>query len=158
MDFLFTDRAGNADTVVNFLVRPRLAIPKDSYPDYSDWLDKVRFELNKEIKKFILCISKGFIIGAIIFQQHKLMKDFLELKNISISPNYSFRGIGMFLLRNAEIEGAKQYGTKYATADCKSNNLPVIKFLGRNKYKMVMSLDVYKKQAGLDSIFIKELK
>jgi len=142
--------------VVEFMAGPRLWIPRSSYPDFMDWLDKTSIEIQSGIKRGICCYYDRKLIGSVIYQKHKTIPNFLELKNLTISPEYGRRFIASFLVRNVEAEGKGKFS--HIICDAKRDNIVMEKFLTSNKYKTVANIDLYGLNAGTDAIYLKELK
>lgn len=142
---------------VDFLSGPRLWIPKSDYPDFTDWLDKVRTELTHGSKHGIFCYLAGQLVGSVLYQRHKKTTQLLEIKNLTVDPRISRRFVASFLLRNAEVEGQKCFGSTAIICDAKKSNLAVNAFLVRNRYRAVGTIDIYGKSAGTDTVYMKDL-
>jgi ribosomal protein S18 acetylase RimI-like enzyme len=91
-----------------------------------------------------------------VFQKHKTISSFLELKNLTIAPEISRRFVASFLVRNVEIEAHGQF--THVICDAKKDNVIIQEFLTRNKYKTVANMDLYGLNAGTDTVYLKELK
>jgi ribosomal protein S18 acetylase RimI-like enzyme len=147
-----------ADEVVDFLRGPRLWIPQEQYPDFDDWLSRVHIQLKGEDKRAMLAIEKGRVIGAVVYQRHRTSPDILELKNISVRPEASGRCIASLLVRNAELEGMRDFpGVTGAIVDAKADNIGIRLFLLRHAYRVVGVEDLYGLNAGQDLVFRKPL-
>src|SRR3990172_1913608 len=119
MDFRFTTEYpfSRLDEIVSYLLGPRLWIPHTDYPDFEDWSQKAYLELKKEAKRAIIAISQNQIVGVVIYQRHKKIREALELKNLTVRPDQRGRYIASFLLRNAELEGSREFGTSEVFCD-----------------------------------------
>lgn len=157
MDFRFTTEYPHTEELVSFLMGPRLWIPKESYPDFLDWADKSYRELQKEKKRAIVCIRGKELVGSIIYQRHKEHHDLLELKNLTIEPMARGRYIASFLLRNAEVEGARDFHSTHIICDAKKDNLSIYRFLTKHAYRRVATSDLYRFGAGLDNVYFKSI-
>lgn len=155
MNFTFTSDIDKI-RIIKFLAGPRLWIPRSSYPDYLDWLDKVNFEIEHGIKRALSCYSNKELVGVAVFQRHKTIPKFLELKNLTVMPEISRRFVASFLIRNVEVEAHGQY--THIICDAKKDNIIIHEFLTRNRYKTVANMDLYGLKAGTDNIYLKELK
>lgn len=142
--------------VVDFMAGPRLWIPRSNYPDFTDWLDKSRIEIESGIKRGICCYYDRKLVGTAIYQKHKTIPNFLELKNLTVSPEVGRRFVASFLVRNVESEGRGKF--THIICDAKKDNIVIQKFFASNKYKTVASIDLYGLNAGTDNIYLKELK
>ena len=159
MDFRFTNEypVSKIDEIVSYLLGPRLWIPKQDYPDFLDWADKVHEELKKDLKKAIIALSFNDVVGVLIYQKHKKEADVLEIKNLTVRPDVRGRHIASFLFRNAEIEGCREFESKYAICDAKANNFAIKNFLLKQKYSIKDKRDLYQVNSGEDLIFTKPI-
>jgi len=157
MDYRFTNEypASKLDEVVNFILGPRLWIPNTDYPDFLDWADKSYKELHKESKRALIAISSGNIVGVSIYQKHKTYSDALEIKNLTVRPEFRGRYLASFLLRNTEIEGSKEFKSKIILCDAKSVNYAIKLFLLKHRYKIAGREDLYNLGGGKDLIYKK---
>ena len=142
--------------IVDFLAGPRLWIPRSNYPDFNDWLDKATVEMYNGTKRGLCCYYDRKLVGAIIYQKHKTISNFLEMKNLTVSPEVGRRFIASFLVRNMEAEEKGKF--THAICDAKKDNIAIQQFLMSNKYKTVANIDLYGLGAGTDTVFLKELK
>jgi ribosomal protein S18 acetylase RimI-like enzyme len=160
VQYLFSNEysPSRVDEIVAYLAGPRLWIPQAQYPDYDDWLQKVHRELKSEQKRALIAFAQGIVCGAIIYQRHKSRQDILELKNITVRPEEQGRLIASFLMRNTEIEGARDFpGVTSAVCDAKRDNVAIGAFLRRNRYQPVGTADLYGLGGGADVLFRKPL-
>lgn len=157
MEFVFTsDETGKrADEVVDYLRGPRLWMPRADYPDYDEWTDKVHRQLKTEEKRALLALHRRGVVGAVVYQRHKAVPAALEIKNITVRPDMRGRFIASFLLRNAEIEGAADYGTQEALVDAKAKNRGVRALLLQHGYRARGREDLYGLGAGEDVVYAK---
>ena len=159
MEVLFTsDRTVRmADEIVDYLLGPRLWIPKADYPDFGDWVQKVWAQLKREEKRALVGISAGRIIGAVVYQRHRELPGALEVKNLTVRPDLQGRHVASFMLRNAEVEGVRDFGVSEVLVDAKARNAAIRAFLCRNGYSVAGMLDLYGLRAGEDLLFRKSL-
>ena len=159
MEFVFTTEQtlSRTDEIVDYLLGPRLWIPKVDYPDYEDWIQKVHAQLKQEDKRAIVALSCRSIVGAIIYQRHQTESEALEIKNITVRPDVQGRFIASFLLRNAEVEGARDFGIQRVLVDSKARNLEIRSFLFRNGYTNLGTHDLYGLGSGEDIVYSKRL-
>lgn len=157
MDFKFTNDypAFRLDEIVSYLLGPRLWIPQVDYPDFSNWVEKVYEELKTDKKRAFVAFSGGNVVGVTVYQQHKKFKEVLEIKNLTVRPDMQGRYIANFLLRNSEIEGAKEFRSKYILCDAKARNYAIRLFLLKNRYKVLGKSDLYNLNSGDDLIYQK---
>ena len=149
INFHFTDDF-DLGSVISFLA----SHSGSAYPDFVDWLDKVSVELGM-IKRGIFCYEYTRLVGLVLFQKHKMLADFLELKNLTVLPGFNGRYVASFLLRNAEIEGEKIFRVNNIICDAKKNDIPITNFLLFHKYDILGHQDLYGLGAGLDNVFMK---
>lgn len=159
MDFRFTNEflPSRIDEIVNYMLGPRLWIPSTDYPDALDWAQKAYTELKRESKRALLALSRGEVVGVLVYQRHKRIPEALEFKNLTVRPDQRGRYVASFLLRNAEIEGGRDFKSEYVLADSKAANLAVSFFLTRHRYRIVGKRDLYGLGAGDDVIYRKLL-
>lgn len=159
MHFIFTSELGvpRTDEIVSYLLGPRLWIPRQDYPDFEDWIERVHRDLKQETKRVLVALANNVIVGAIIYQQHKACEFGLEIKNITVRPDQQGRYIASFLLRNAEIEGRRDFQSRVVVCDTKAANEAVRWFLQRHRYRVVNEVDLYGLGVGHDLVFRKEL-
>lgn len=143
---------------VEFLAGPRLWVSKSDYPDFMCWLDKVNVELDSGTKQGVFCYAGGSIVGAVIYQRHKTLPEFLELKNLTVLPEVGRRFVASFLLRNAEVEGRERFRTTHVYADAKKDNAQIHAFLLHNGYRVISTIDLYGLKSGADNVYTKELR
>ena len=159
MDFRFTNEypVSRIDEIVSYLLGPRLWIAQTDYPDFSDWAEKAHAQLLSEKKRALVALERNNIIGVVVYQKHKKHADALEMKNLTVRPDRRGRYIASFLMRNAEIEGGREFKAKYAIGDAKASNTSMRMFLLRNGYRVLAKDDLYKLGAGEDLIYKKTL-
>lgn len=157
MEFIFTtdQTYRRIDEIVSYLCGPRLWIPRVDYPDFDDWVQKVYLQLKNEEKRALIALSSGSVIGAILYQKHKTECDTLEIKNLTVRPDVRGRYIASFLLRNAEIEGAADFGIRRILVDAKASNVAIRSFLFYHGYKTIGIEDLYGLGSGSDVIYRK---
>lgn len=157
MIFQFTNEypVSRLDEIVNYLMGPRLWIPHGDYPDFLDWADKVHRELKKESKRAMLALENNDIVGVTVYQRHKTSPEALEIKNLTVRPDKRGRYVASFLLRNSEIEGAKDFKSKRILCDAKAKNFAIKSFLIKNHYQVLAKDDLYGKNGGEDLIYTK---
>lgn len=157
MEVLFTsDRSVRmADEIADYLLGPRLWIPQADYPDYVEWVARSHGQLKREEKRALVGISGGRVVGAVVYQAHRSIPSALEVKNITVRPDMQGRHMASFLLRNAEVEGSRDYGAAEVLVDAKVRNSGVCAFLLRSGYSPVRVADLYGLRAGDDVLFRK---
>ncbi len=158
MDFKFTNEypVSKLDEIISYLLGPRLWIPQIDYPDFSDWAEKTYKELKTDNKRALVVFSGFNIIGVAVYQRHKKFKDALEIKNLTVRPDVRGRYIASFLLRNSEIEGTKEFHSKYILCDAKARNYAIRLFLLKNRYKVFGKNDLYGLSSGDDFLYRKD--
>lgn len=150
--FKFTDQ------IVERIIKPRSWFPRGNlyyYPDIGDWAQKVYQELRGETKRAVIAVINQRVVGVIIFQRDKVNKDILELKHLSVGDFFAGRRIASFLLRQAEIEGTREFQSKKIRCDVKAELIGVQQFLLANRYQLISLTDLYGLKAGADAIFEK---
>jgi ribosomal protein S18 acetylase RimI-like enzyme len=159
MEFTFTSdvAAARADEIVDYLRGPRLWVPSIDYPDFDRWAAKVYQQLKSERKRALVALSYGDVVGAVIYQRHQVDADALEIKNITVRPDVRGRNVARFLLRNAEIEGAHDFGSHVVFCDAKIKNVAIRAHLLQSGYRVKRVEDLYGLGAGEDVLYAKRL-
>ena len=159
MDFRFTNEQTlfRTDEIVEHLRGPRLWIPRFDYPDFDEWLERSHEQLKSEKKRALLALSGNTIVGAVVYQKRVGVPNDLEIKNLSVRPDARGRYIANFLLRNAEIEGSKDFKCDRVVLDTKMGNRAIRQLLVRCGYQVSLIEDLYKLGAGRDVTYEKEL-
>lgn len=144
------------DEIVDYLRGPRLWIPQTDYPNYDGWLNKIHDQLKHESKRALITVVNKLIVGVIVYQRHNSYPDTLEIKNLSISPTHQGRYLASCMLRNAELEGQRDFSTNSVHIDAKSNNIPIKQFLVKHKYTPLFATDLYGSKTN-DVVFYKTI-
>jgi N-acetylglutamate synthase-like GNAT family acetyltransferase len=160
-EFRFTNehKASEVGNVISVLRRPRLWIPTETdYPGHSTWLEKVEDQIQTGKKRAMLAYIAGKPVGAVVYQRHEQSPNVVEVRNISVSPDSTHRGIASFLLRNTEIEAVSVDfpGTDTIMVDTKITNPEMIQFLETRRYELAGIADLYETGTP-DAVFTKPL-
>jgi len=125
-----------------------------NYPDYESWLEKCKEELKIGSKHaFYVIGSKEPVVGSIVFQQHRLESQVLELKNLRVNPKNVRQTIGSWLEFLAEFY-AKHNGYKRIQCDAHPEN-PVVSFMESRGYRIEAHETLYTAKAEV--ILIKDI-
>lgn len=143
--------------MVDHLRGPRLWVPREDYPDFDQWLEKVWRQLRSEEKRALLALVGGRVAAAVVYQRHAEDPGVLEVKNVSVRPDQRGRLVASFLLRNAEVEGVRDFASREAVVDAKADNLAVRAYLLRNGYRPSEIRDLYGLGTGPDVLYRKRL-
>ena len=159
MHFTFTNEypASRVDEIVSYLVGPRLWVPSSDYPDFLDWAERSHRALVQGSKRAVIALTSGDVAGVIIYQRHKQHRDALELKNLTVRPDLHGRHIASFLLRNAEIEGAREFNSRLVVCDAKAKNFAICRFLLSHHYTIAARRDLYTLDSGVDLVYHKPM-
>jgi ribosomal protein S18 acetylase RimI-like enzyme len=152
--------AGVAD-IVDVLRQPRLWIPTEQdYPNHKNWLEKTEDLIISGKKRAMAAYMGHEAVGTVIYQRDPKNAQSLEIRNISVSDDTRGRHVGSFLLRNAEIEAARNDfpGIEEYIVDTKITNLDMIAFLESEGYSIKGIADLYGLGAGLDAVMSKPVK
>ena len=160
MQYLFTTEypQSKLDEIVGYLLGPRLWVPSTDYPDFYDWAQKAHEELRRDLKRALVGFSHGEIAGVIIYQRHKQNASLLEMKNLTVRPDHQGRYIASFLLRNAEVEGAREFRSRAVVCDAKASNAGIHSFLLRHHYRPSGCDDIYRLGGGRDVLYRKAIE
>ena len=155
--FTSEETVRRVDQLLDYLRGPRLWIPSVDYPDFDGWLVRAYTQLKTEAKRALIALSGQAIVGAVLYQRHRLEVDAVEIKNITVRPDQRGRYVASFLLRNAEVEGAADFAARRALVDSKRRNIAMCRHLERNGYQVRSVLDLYGLGAGDDVLFEKPI-
>jgi ribosomal protein S18 acetylase RimI-like enzyme len=132
-------------------------MPHSDYPDYEEWVEKAHAQFKSEEKRALVALSYRNVVGAVVYQRHKLIRSALEIKNITVRPDMQGRFIASFLLRNAEIEGASDFKIDQVLVDAKARNMSIRAFFFQQGYRVLGSEDLYGLGAGKDLVYGKRI-
>ncbi len=135
--------------LINFLILQDLG-----YPNYDDWVQRTEYELDKGYKSVLLAFSGRELVGDLIYQPHKEISCFLELKNLRIHPQLQKRKFAEFMLRQAEFENKNKYDA--IICDAPANYLEIIKFMETQGYTSFTTIPLYN-QNSPDVVMLKVL-
>lgn len=147
-----------SDEVVDYLRGPRLWVPRADYPDFDEWVERVRAQLRTEEKRAVVALDRRGVCGAVVYQRHRSEPGALEVKNVTVRPDQRGRLLASFMLRNAEAEGASELGATRCLVDAKARNLGIRSFLLKSGYLPVGASDLYGLGAGEDVVYRKSLR
>ncbi len=145
--------------IISVLRKPRLWIPTEKdYPDHALWLEKTEDQIQRGTKRAMLAYIGGTPVGTVVYQRHEQLPSVVEVRNISVSPEATHRGIASFLLRNAELEAVRIDfpDTDTIMVDTKIANPEMIQFLELRDYELAEIADLYG-SGSFDGIFTKPL-
>lgn len=123
--------------LINFLILQDLG-----YPNYDDWVQRTEYELDKGYKSVILAFSGRELVGDLIYQPHKEISCFLEIKNLRIHPELRERKFAEFMLKQSEAENKGKYDA--IICDAPYNN-PVIGLMKSQGYQILNTIPLYDK-------------
>jgi GNAT superfamily N-acetyltransferase len=124
------------------------------YPKYDQWVDGVCIpEIEKSYKKGIIAYCNGYVVGNVIYQQHKSLPKTREIKNLRIHPELRRRDLGHFLLRQVEEEQKEQFDRIIIDTNTKRKDM--ISFLNWCGYNILYKDFLYDKE-NIDVVLIKE--
>lgn len=127
------------------------------YPNYFDWLEKCKEELEAGYKKgFYARNSEQKIIGSIIFQPHKQEKQILEIKSMRVSPEYQRRRVGSILYNLVE-EYAYENRFGKIQVDAHADNSSIIQFFATKGFNIEAQESLYS-PSKMEVILSKTLK
>jgi ribosomal protein S18 acetylase RimI-like enzyme len=157
VDYRITNEIGSSrtDEVVHHLSRPRLWVPESDYPDFAKWVERAHGQIKAGGKRAMVALDRGNIVGLVLYQRHQEVADTLEVKNISVHPEFGGRYLASVLLRNVEVEGSREFRARHVVVDAKARNTAIRFFLLRHRYLVQDSLDLYGLGAGRDLVFKK---
>ncbi len=159
-EFRFTNEhtVSEVGNIIDVLREPHLWIPTEKdYPTHAEWLEKAETEIISGKKRVMAAYSQTRPVGVVIYQRHENLPTTLEVKNISVVPEFRGKGIASFALRISEIEAVNHdfLGVSEASVDTKTSNNKMINFLTAQGYEIKEITDLYKLGKGTDTILTK---
>lgn len=125
------------------------------YPNYDGWVQKTESELFSRQKRGILALSGGRVVGDLVYQDHKVLPRFLELKNLRVHTRFRVREFARFMLRQVEVEGRSSHDA--VICDVRPDRKDVVSFLSSCGYTPVLERPLYDPNTS-DISFIKPLR
>jgi len=152
MDFNFrlADSEKDIDRLANFLLPRPL-----NYRGYTNWLERAIEELYLEYKQAAMGFSYGYLVASLMFQPHKSIKGFCELKNARTLEEFQGGKIQSLMRRQVEILAKKQ-GYWVVQGDARADRLDIILPLLADGYKEVARADLYN-EGYEDVVLVKPL-
>jgi len=124
------------------------------YPQYEDWVQTAMGEIEQRYKTCLLAYSGGTLVADLVYQPHKELGLFRELKNLRINPIWRMRGLARFMIKQAEVDTDGLMGI---VCDVREGETEVIGFLSVLGYQKIAGVSLYDSHAK-DIIMVKPLK
>lgn len=140
MDFNYTFRSfrkGDENRVRKFVLSQNLG-----YPRYDEWGHRAVCQLVGGEKQAVLAYSDGFLVGDAIFQEHRQLNGFVEIKNLRIHPALRMREFGRFMTKQVE-RYASSSGYNALICDVRENKPEIARFLMGIGFIPVATLNLY---------------
>ena len=147
--------------IIDVLRLPSLRLPTEKdYPAHTKWLEKAEAQIQSGKKRAMVAYSGSNPVGVVIYQRHEGQPATLEIKNISVIPEFRGKGIGSLLLRSSETNAVNLDfpGVNHASVDTKASNIKMIRFLTGRGYEIENIVDLYGLGTGSDAILTKPLR
>jgi len=129
------DTAGLRD-LIDFMISQDL-----NYPGYEEWVQRAEHELNTGYKNAILAFNDSTLVGNLVYQQHKGLPHFLELKNLRVHPRLRVRDFGRFMLRQVEVDNEELNDA--IICDVRVDKPEIINFLRSCNYEIIATAPLY---------------
>ena len=129
-----------------------LASQSLGYPKYDEWVQRTEGELSIGYKGAILAYSDGKLVGDIVYQPHKQMPSFLEIKNLRVHNDLRMRYFGRFIVKQLESEFKENYDA--LIVDVRADQTNTLKFFAVEGYSPVLSIPLYDPNVE-DTTFVK---
>jgi len=111
------------------------------YPKYEDWVSLAIGEIHSSYKTCLLGFSDGVPVANFIYQPHKEISLFRELKNLRIMPPWRHRGLASFMIKQAEVEDTENLAG--IVCDVRESETDIIGFLTMLGYQKIAGLSLY---------------
>jgi len=118
-----------------------LALQNLGYPNYDEWMQRTEHELDIGYKHAILAFSENFLVGDLVYQQHKENFRFLELKNLRINSAFQMRDFAGFMLKQVEVDSRENYDA--IICDAPVNQPDITDFMESKGYIPFLKLPLY---------------
>lgn len=92
-------------------------------------------------------------MGDLVYQPHKDIPRFLELKNLRVHPDFRVRDFGRFMLRQVEVE----YSGDALLCDVRASQFDIVRFLESCGYTSLAPCTLYDPNTP-EIVMIKYLK
>lgn len=127
-----------------------------NYPNYQDWVSKSELEVKMGWKTGIIAISNGYVIGNVIWQPHKEIKEVREIKNLRIHPEFRERYFARFLMKQAEVENKDYSILMLDLREDHPDKNPLVYMLTSTDYKKNQVTNLYEPDIK-DIVMIKKV-
>ncbi len=148
--FRFAEDTKDFLNLEKFLLKQEL-----NYPNYREWICRAKQELLSGYKKSILAFSDRFLVGNLIYQQHKDFPRVRELKNLRVHPKLRERYFGAFMLKQAEKENQNEYDA--IICDTRTDRISIISLLKNFGYETLLKIPLYDSNVE-DLVMIKKFE
>lgn len=112
-----------------------------NYPQYEDWVHRAMVEIDLGYKTGILAYERGTLIADLVYQPHKELPGFREIKNLRIHPRMRKRGLARFMIKQAEVEDTRDL--LGIIADAHDTQKDAILFLQSEGYVPISGCSLY---------------
>ena len=127
-----------------------------NYPNYNMWVEKTEQELLQGQKQSIIALFDNHLAGDVIYQPHKQIPGFLEIKNVRVSEEVRRRDFGHFMLKQIEVEARNSGNYSALIVDARVSQRDIINLLTFSGFSPVTSISLYDSNEE-DIIMIKSL-
>ncbi|MBU2562461.1 MAG: hypothetical protein KKF68_02250 [Nanoarchaeota archaeon] len=139
------------DRVGKFLLNQPL-----DYPHYSDWVLKTLGELEEGYKQAVLALSDSVLVGNVIYQPHKTLPGFCELKNARVHLSLQRRFFLGFMIKQIEIF-SQEKGDRAVICDVRSSRKELISLLSHLGFIPLVKVPLYD-EVKEDLVLVKPLR
>lgn len=129
-----------------------LALQSLGYPKYDEWVQRTEGELSIGYKEAIIAFSDGKIVGDLIYQRHKQIPSFLEMKNLRVHNDLRMRCFGRFMVKQLESEFKENYDA--LILDVRADQPDTLNFFVSIGYTPILSIPLYDQNVE-DTTFVK---
>ena len=127
----------DTDRVRKFILSQNLG-----YPKYDTWGNKAVGQVVSGEKQAILAYSDGYLVGDVIFQEHRQLDRFIEIKNMRVHPDLRMRDFGRFMEKQVE-RYAVSLGYNALICDIREDKPEIVCFFVGIGFIPVATLSLY---------------
>ncbi len=115
-----------------------------NYPNYQDWVERAIAEIYFGYKTGVIAVSNGFVLGDILWQQHKELPRIREIKNMRVHRSVRERYFARFLMKQAEAEDKRSYDIMMCDLrEDHPEKIPLIRMLTSMGYRKIHAVNLY---------------
>jgi ribosomal protein S18 acetylase RimI-like enzyme len=113
------------------------------YPRYGDWVGRTGQQIESGDKEAVLGFNGYELVSCCIYQPHKEIPRFVEVKNLRVAEGFRTRYFGRFLLRQVEYAARGKYDA--LIGDVRPTKIEIVKFLEDYGFQRLCFYSLYER-------------